>query len=68
MKTWDVEHCTGYLKSNRMVESPVRNVKKILYKSYNSKALQDGTDQHAAFLEYKNTAQADGMSPVKKFL
>ena len=66
MKKWDVEHRTsspGYPKSNGMVESAVKNAKKII-----SRALEDGTDPHAAILEYRNTPQADGLSPAQKFL
>lgn len=66
MKKWDIEHRTsspGHPKSNGMVESAVKNAKKII-----SRALQDGTDPHIAILEYRNTPQADGMSPAQKFL
>ena len=46
-----------------MVESAVKNAKKII-----SRALEDGTDPHAAILEYRNTPHADGLSPAQKFL
>ena len=47
MKKWDVEHRTsspGYPKSNGMVESAVKNAKKII-----SRALEDGTDPQQLF-------------------
>ena len=64
MKKWDVEHDTsspGYPMSNGVVESAVKNAKKII-----SRALEDGTDPHAAILEYRDIPQADGMSPALK--
>ncbi|XP_055543057.1 uncharacterized protein K02A2.6-like [Wyeomyia smithii] len=66
VKTYGIRHTTSapyHHEANGKAESSIKIAKNVL-----KKALEDGKDIWLALLEWRNTPQADGYSPIQKLM